>query len=66
VAKVHMVAHFSDGEGDITPDLTTLDGLAAGVDQLVAERWAWMQPVFRRRDGTASDVGLLTDPFVRR
>lgn len=47
-ARVRMVAHFGAADGDITPALTSLDGLEAGVDQLVAERWAWLQPVFRR------------------
>lgn len=55
---VQAVSSFSDGWGDITPDSTTVTGIVAGQDQLVAERWAWMQPVFR----TATASGLV-DPF---
>lgn len=44
---VSMVSYFSDGYGDITPDNVTVDGIIAGRDELVIERWAWMQPVFR-------------------
>jgi len=56
---VRVVSSFSDGWGDITPDSTTVTGIVAGQDQLVAERWAWMQPVFRK--ATASG---LVDPFL--
>jgi len=56
---VRVVSHFSHGYGDITPDSTTLKGIVAGTDQLVAERWAWMQPVFRR----TSETGQLQDPY---
>lgn len=56
---VQVVSHFSDGDGDITPDKTTLDGIVAGHDELVAERWAWMQPIFRR----TSNTGKLEDAF---
>lgn len=59
--QVELVRRFSKGGGDITPDLTTLDGLQPGVDQLVAERWAWVQPTFRTRGAD----GSLTDPFAR-
>lgn len=58
--KVQVVKHFSDGYGEITPDQTTVDGIDPGTDQLVAERWAWMQPIFRKRSG-----GQLFDPFSR-
>jgi hypothetical protein len=46
--SIKFVSHFSDGDGDITPDLTSLHGLEVGKDQVVAERWAWMQPIFRK------------------
>jgi len=58
-SKVQVVKSFSYGWGDITPDQTTVSSLVAGTDQLVAERWAWMQPVFRK----VSAIGLV-DPFV--
>lgn len=56
---VQVVNQFSDGYGDITPDSTTVTDIVAGRDQMVAERWAWMQPVWRRR----SQRGALEDPF---
>jgi len=59
--KVQMVKKFSVGYGEITPDQTTVTGIKAGTDQLVAERWAWMQPIFRKR----SMLGELHDPFAQ-
>jgi len=49
--EVDVVAKFGTGYGEITPDQTTVEGLVAGVDQLVSERWAWMQPIFRKVSG---------------
>lgn len=59
--KVQVVNKFSHGYGEITPDQTTVTGITAGTDQLVAERWAWMQPIFRKR----SMLGELHDPFAQ-
>lgn len=59
-STVRVVSHFHSGYGDITPDSTTLDGIVGGEDELVAERWAWMQPIFRR----TSEIGQLKDPFL--
>lgn len=53
--SIKLVSHFSDGDDDITPDLTSLKGLEVGLDQIVAGRWAWMQPVFRK--GVRSSKG---------
>lgn len=55
---VKMVKHSHAGWGDITPDQTSVSGIVLGQDELVAERWAWMQPVFRKSAG-----GLLVVPF---
>jgi len=59
-STVQIVSKFHSGYGDITPDNTTLDGIVPGEDHLVAERWAWMQPIFRR----TSEIGQLTDPYL--
>merc|ERR1712070_1209380 len=48
-STVQVVSHFSTGYGEISPDQTDVNGIVAGTDQLVAERWAWMQPVFRQK-----------------
>lgn len=56
---IKMVKHFSWGWGDITPDSTTVKSLVSGTDELVAERWAWMQPIFRK-----ATSGGLVDPFL--
>ena len=61
-ARLKLVSHFSDGDGDITPDLTTLHGIEPHVDQVVSERWAWIQPTFRSR----TEGGSLRDPFAGR
>ena len=61
-ARLKLVSHFSDGDGDITPDLTTLHGIEPHVDQIVSERWAWIQPTFRSR----TEGGSLRDPFAGR
>ncbi len=58
--RLKLVSHFSDGDGDITPDLTTLHGIEPHVDQIVSERWAWIQPTFRSR----THGGWLRDPFA--
>lgn len=58
-STVQVVSEFHAGYGDITPDSTTLDGIVGGQDELVAERWAWMQPIFRK----TSETGQLRDPF---
>lgn len=58
--KVRVVKHFSTGYGEITPDQTTVTGIVGGQDQLVAERWAWMQPVFRK----IAANGRLVDYFT--
>ena len=60
--RLKLVSHFSDGDGDITPDLTTLHGIEPHVDQIVSERWAWIQPTFRSR----THGGSLRDPFAGR
>lgn len=57
---VRMVNYFSEGYGDITPDKTNVTGIVAGRDELVVERWAWMQPVFR---SVTAGSGVLVDPF---
>jgi hypothetical protein len=73
--SIRLVSHFSDGDDDITPDLTSLKGLEVGKDQLIAERWAWLQPIFRRqkqqqqqqRESNEGEEGvaaaMLEDPF---
>lgn len=59
--KVTMVNYFSEGYGQITPDNTTVKGIIAGQNELVVERWAWMQPVFRE---VSAVNGFLVDPFM--
>eukprot|EP01052_Picozoa_sp_SAG31_P011724 SAG31_NODE_670_length_12943_cov_18.029508_8_plen_383_part_00 len=64
--RVKLVAHFSEGDGDITPDLTTLEGITPNVDQLVSERWAWLQPLFRTpalHERVPQQTLRLTNPF---
>ena len=62
---VRCVSHFGDDEsGEVTPNngyqgTTSIDGIVGGVHELVAERWMWAQPVFRRRDPQS---GALFDP----
>jgi len=58
-STVTVVSKFHAGYGDITPDSTKLKGIEGGQDELVAERWAWMQPIFR----STSEIGQLEDPF---
>jgi len=58
---VRFVRYFSDGDGDITPDKTNVTGIVAGRDELVVERWAWLQPVFRT---LIPESGVLVDPFL--
>ena len=66
--EVDCVSKFTDDDtGDITPEsgvqgTTTIEGITAGRDELVAERWAWLQPVFRQKDAA---TGALRDPFAR-
>jgi len=59
--SVTMVNYFSEGYGDITPDQTNVTGIVAGRDELIVERWAWMQPVFR---SVVSGSKSLVDPFL--
>jgi hypothetical protein len=52
---ISCISHFSDDDdGEITPESgvqgsTTIDNIVPGQNQIVAERWAWMQPIFRRK-----------------
>jgi hypothetical protein len=49
---VTIVSHFTDDDtGDMTPGTgpqgtTTIGGIVAGTNELVAERWGWLQPAF--------------------
>ena len=60
---VHVVRHFSHAGSGISPAGITMDGVEPGVDHVVAERWAWLQPTFRaRRNGPGG--GTFEDPFA--